>query len=210
MVDPKQLGIFLTDVMSCPLLWLLQQAPNAPCVFALHSFCNVVLSAARSSPAAQTRTVARTRKRDMARESFISCCWEMCVGKGEEKKKKNRREKPKRQIQNDDSHSATKRNWTQFLPLLACSMSTHTQTTRAHPRPQTPPPRALSSSSVHTPSRAFGSSRQVQQVQNNGLEGTQHVAPRNEERQLVRNLSGASGDRHVQRRGARGAQGGPC
>ena len=82
-VDPKQLGRLLTVVMSCPLLLARQQDANFPAVFAVHIFSNVVFSAARSSPAAQLRTMAMTRKDEMERESFISCWSENICGERE-------------------------------------------------------------------------------------------------------------------------------
>ena len=88
-VVPKHLGMPLTDAMFCPLLLARQQDPNCPAVFVLHSFCNVDFSAARSSPAAQARTAARTKKVEMERESFISC---VCLGKKREREKEKKRE----------------------------------------------------------------------------------------------------------------------
>ena len=70
-VVPKQYGMLLMVVMSCPLLLARQQFPKVPASLTLHSFCSVALSATRSSPAAQARTAARRRKEEREKESLI-------------------------------------------------------------------------------------------------------------------------------------------
>ena len=100
--DPKQLGIDPTSAMFCPLLLEAQQVPNAPPLFASHSFCNVSLIVLRSFPAAQTRIAARSRKEDVTREGTIcllfrkNVFWEREEKKRKEKKKTKEREREKK------------------------------------------------------------------------------------------------------------------
>ena len=89
----------LIDVMPCPLLLARQQAPDVPSVFASHSLCGVPLSAVRSAPATQAGTAANTRKVEIVRENFISCC----LGKREKKTKSV-------ETQNSGTCSATKQH----------------------------------------------------------------------------------------------------